>query len=67
MQSVLQGVHAQGNVHPRAVGEEGSQRRLEKQTEDQHLVPVEQRDRRKEEVQIFRHVTVNRERRRNES
>ena len=46
MQSVLQGVHAQGNVHSRAVGEEGSQSGLHKQAEDQDPVPVE-RGRRK--------------------
>lgn len=46
MQSVLQGVHAQGNVHSRAVGEEGSQRGLDKQAKDQDPVPVEQ-DKRK--------------------
>lgn len=43
MQSVLQGVHAQGNVHSRAVGEEGSQSSLSKQAEDQDPVPVEQK------------------------
>lgn len=43
MQSVLQGVHAQGDVHARAVGEEGSQSRLNKQAEDQDPVPVEHR------------------------
>lgn len=41
MRSVLQGVHAQGNVHSRAVGEEGSQSRFDKQTEDEDSVPVE--------------------------
>ena len=40
MRSVLQGVHAQGNVHSRAVREEGSQSSLDKQTEDQDSVPV---------------------------
>lgn len=43
MQSVLQGVHAQGNVHSRAVGEEGSQSCLHKQAEDKDPVPVEQK------------------------
>lgn len=43
MQSVLQGVHAQGNVHSRAVGEEGSQSSLNKQAEDQDSVAVEQK------------------------
>lgn len=43
MQSVLQGVHAQGHVHARAVGEEGSQSRLNKEAEDQDPVPVEHR------------------------
>lgn len=42
MQGVLQGVHAQGNVHSWAVGEEGSQSRLNKQAEDQDSVTVEQ-------------------------
>lgn len=42
MQSVLQGVHAQGNVHSRAVGEESSQSGLNKETEDQDPIPVEQ-------------------------
>lgn len=41
MQSVLQGVHAQGDVHSRAVGEEGSQSSLNKQAENQDPVPVE--------------------------
>lgn len=45
MQSVLQRVHAQGDVHPRAVGEEGSQSGLDEQTEDQDSVPVEQKKR----------------------
>lgn len=40
---VLQGVHAQGDVHSRAVGEEGSQGGLHKQAEDQDSVPVEQK------------------------
>lgn len=43
MQGVLQGVHAQGNVHSWAVGEEGSQSRLNKQAEDQDSVTVEQK------------------------
>lgn len=43
MQSVLHGVHAQGNVHSRAVGEERSQSSLNKQAEDQDSVPVEQK------------------------
>ena len=34
-----QGVHAQDLVHPRGVGEEGCQGRLEKQTKVHHLVP----------------------------
>lgn len=53
MQGVLQGVHAQGNVHSWAVGEEGSQSRLNKQAEDQDSVTVEQKKRlhqRKEKV-----------------
>lgn len=45
MQGVLQGVHAQGNVHSWAVGEEGSQSRLNKQAEDQDSVTVEQKKR----------------------
>ncbi len=58
MQSVLQGVHAQGDVHARAVGEEGSQSGLNKQTEDQDSVPVEQKIRahqRKEKVKTVEH------------
>ena len=47
VQSVLQGVHAQGDVHPGAVGEEGSQSGLHKQTEDQDPVPFEQKKRKK--------------------
>lgn len=43
MQCILQGVHPQGHVHSRTVGEEGSQSRLNKQTEDQDPVPVEQK------------------------
>lgn len=42
MQSSLQWVHAQGHVHPGAVGEEGGQSRLHKQAEDQDSVPVGQ-------------------------
>ncbi len=41
MQSVLQGVHAQSDVHSRAVGEEGSQSCFNKQAKDQDPVPVE--------------------------
>lgn len=43
MKNVLQGVHAQGNVHSRAVGEESSQRSLNKQAEDENSVPVDQK------------------------
>lgn len=43
MQGLLQGVHAQGNVHSRAVGEEGSQGCLHKQAKDQDPVPVGQK------------------------
>ena len=43
MQSVLQGVHAQGDVHSRAVGEEGCQSSLNKEAKDQDSVPVEQK------------------------
>lgn len=43
MQSILQGVHAQGNVHSRAVGEEGSQSCFNKQAKDQNPVPVRQK------------------------
>lgn len=39
--NVLQGVHAQGNVHSRAVGEESSQRSLNEQAEDEDSVPVD--------------------------
>lgn len=42
MQGSLQWVHAQGHVHPWAVGEEGGQSRLHKQAEDQDSVPVGQ-------------------------
>lgn len=64
MQSVLQGVHAQGNVHSRAVGEEGSQSGLNKQTEDQDSVPVGQKIRITSERgkglvnEMFKNVTV---------
>lgn len=46
MQSLLQGVHAQGDVHPRTVGEEGRQGSLNKQAENQDSVPVGQEKRR---------------------
>lgn len=46
MRSVLEGVHAQGNVHSRAVGEEGGQSGLHKQPEDQDPVPVERKRKR---------------------
>lgn len=45
MQSLLQGVHAQGDVHPRTVGEEGRQGSLNKQAENQDSVPVGQEKR----------------------
>lgn len=35
----LERVHSEGNVHARAVGEEGSKGSLLKQSEDQNLVP----------------------------
>lgn len=47
MQSSLQGVHAQSDVHARAVGEEGSQGRLNKQAKNQDPVPVGQKIKRK--------------------
>lgn len=42
-QSVLQGIHAQSDIHPRAVGEEGSQSSLHQQAKDQDSVPVQQK------------------------
>lgn len=43
VQSVPQGVHAQSNVHPRAVREEGSKSSLNKEAKDQDPVPVGQK------------------------
>lgn len=43
MQSILQGIHAQSDIHSRAVREEGSQSRLNKQPKDQDSVPVQQK------------------------
>lgn len=45
MQSLLQGVHAQSDVHPWTVGEEGRQGSLNKQAENQDSVPVGQEKR----------------------
>lgn len=42
MQNILQGIHAESNVHSRAVRKEGSQSSLNKQAKDQDSVPVEQ-------------------------
>lgn len=38
----LERVHSEGNIHARAVREEGSQRRLLKQTKDEDSVPEEE-------------------------
>lgn len=40
----LERVHSEGNIHARAVGEEGSQRCLLKQTKDEDSVPEEDKE-----------------------